>query len=315
LIDKHKYTVDVIVPTYNAAKYLDGLLGSIEDCSANSINSVYFVDSSSSDGTAELIRQRGFENVTEIEASDFDHGGTRGGIAKASRGDIVVFLTQDALLADEFSIEKLVSVFEDPKIGAAYGRQLPYEWTNRFGEFLRKFNYPDESYVRAYSDKDKFGIKVAFLSNSFAAYRREYMDEIGWFKNNLILGEDAYAGAKLLKLGYKIAYVADAVVYHSHSYTILQEFKRYFDIGVFHRMEYWLIEEFGKPEGEGLRYIKEELRFLIKKNDYLLIVVSFFRNIFKYLGYKLGINYHRLPDWLIKRISMHHRWWNKFSGH
>jgi len=52
-----------------------------------------------------------------------------------------------------------------------------------------------------------YGIKTAFLSNSFSAYRKKALQEIGWFKDNLILGEDTYAGAKLLLKGYKIAYV------------------------------------------------------------------------------------------------------------
>ncbi len=66
-----------------------------------------------------------------------------------------------------------------------------------------------------------------------------------------------------------------------------QEFKRYFDIGVFHKCENWILEEFGKPKGEGIRYIKSELRFLLDNCVYHLLPESFIRNILKFIGYKL----------------------------
>ncbi|VCW13919.1 hypothetical protein BANRA_01245 [Escherichia coli] len=46
-----------------------------------------------------------------------------------------------------------------------------------------------------------------------------------------------YYTAKAILAGYKVAYVADAVVKHSHNYSPIDEFKRYFDIGVFMRMK------------------------------------------------------------------------------
>jgi len=45
------------------------------------------------------------------------------------------------------------------------------------------------------------------------------LEEIGWFREKLIMGEDTFAGARMLLAGYKIAYVADAQVYHSHNYA------------------------------------------------------------------------------------------------
>ena len=223
-------------------------------------------------------------------------------------------LFRSALLLGVDSIVNLTKAFADLNVGAVYGRQLPYDESNLFGHHLRKFNYTETSYIRSLADKDRYGIKTAFLSNSFAAYRRTAMDQIGWFKDGLILGEDTYAGAKLLQAGYKLAYVADAQVYHSHSYTVWEEFKRYFDIGVFHQMESWILHEFGKPEGEGMRYIKSEFIFLLQNKAYYLIPAFFARNVMKFLGYKLGKHYMKLPNSVIKKFSMHHRWWDKYKG-
>jgi rhamnosyltransferase len=115
----------------------------------------------------------------------------------------------------------------------------------------------------------------------------------------------------MILAGYFLAYVGDAQVYHSHSYTILQEFKRYFDIGVFHKRESWILEKFGKAEGEGIKYIKSELNYLLTQGYWYKIPEFFIRNAMKYLGYKVGYNHKVIPKWLILKLSMHYKWWNK----
>lgn len=299
----------IFLPTYNAQKFVAPLFGVLSQLHGDDYR-VCVVDSSSSDLTVSKIEDFGVASVHVIPGQQFDHGGTRSMAGEMCRGDIVVFLTQDALPLSVDDIKRLVAVFADSKIGAAYGRQIPYADTNMFGKHLREFNYADHSHVRSFSDKARYGFKTAFLSNSFAAYRCSAMDEIGWFKDGLIMGEDTYAGAKLLQAGYELAYVAEARVYHSHSYTVMEEFKRYFDIGVFHKMEGWILALYGKPEGDGVRYVKSEFNYLLAHKSFHLIPVFIIRNAMKLLGYKLGKNYSHLPRVLIKRLSMHHRWWN-----
>ena len=300
--------ISVIIPTYNAQHYLPGLLKKLKKQTAKF--ELLIIDSSSTDKTIEIAQQYTNRIVT-IPQSEFDHGGTRTKAAKIASGEIIVFLTQDALPFTSDTIEKIISVFDDPKIGAAYGRQIPYPETTLFGKHLRTFNYPEVSHVRALQDSKKHGIKTVFLSDSFAAYRRGALEKIDWIKDGLISSEDSYAGAKLLLAGYNLAYVAEAEVYHSHSYTIIQEFKRYFDIGVFHSREKWILEKFGRAEGEGGKYVKSELRYLLENRAYLKVPEFFIRNGMKYLGYKLGQNYQHLPQDFITKISMHPSWWKK----
>ena len=303
--------ISVIIPTYNAQHYFPKLL---EKLKAQTVEfELLIIDSSSSDKTIE-IAQKYTDRIITIPQSEFDHGGTRTKAAKIASGEIVVFLTQDALPVDTDTIEKIIAVFNDPKIGAAYGRQIPYPETSIFGKHLRNFNYPETSHRRSLEDKEKYGIKTVFLSDSFAAYRREALEKIDWIKDGLISSEDSYAGAKMLLAGYTLAYTAEAKVYHSHSYSIIQEFKRYFDIGVFYNDQEWILEKFGKAEGEGGRYVKSEFHYLLQNHAYLRIPEFFTRNGMKYLGYKLGQNYQHLPQSLIEKISMHPFWWKKRSS-
>lgn len=302
--------LSIIIPTYNAQEYLPKQLERLSEQSVDF--ELIIIDSSSSDRSVEIAR-RYTDHIIIIPQSEFDHGGTRTKAAKRASGDIVLFLTQDALPTDNYTIETIIRVFEDEKIGAVYGRQIPYEESSLFGKHLRAFNYPSTSHRRTLSDRDRYGIKTVFLSDSFAAYRVSALIDIDWIKDGLISSEDSYAGAKMLLAGYDLAYEANAQVYHSHSYSIVEEFRRYFDIGVFYNRQRWIIEKFGRAEGEGGRYIKSELNYLIKNRAYLKIPEFFIRNGMKYIGYKLGQNYHHLPKSILYRATMHRSWWSKFQ--
>lgn len=286
--------ITIIIPTYNASEYLESLLSKLESQTVRDYELI-IIDSSSVDNTAEIARRHGAD-VEIISKAEFDHGGTRSMAAKRAKGEIVVFLTQDALPCDDYAIENIIKSFkEHSDIGASFGRQLPYPGASVFAEHLRGFNYPESSSIMTLGDRQIHGLKTIFLSNSFAAYRKDVLGKIGYFKSGLNFGEDACAGANILMAGYRIAYAADARVLHSHNYSIKQDFKRYFVMGTFHETEKWLIKEFGKAEGQGLKYIKSEIRFLLDKKKFYYFSAFFVRTLTKYLGYKLGVGYKRFP--------------------
>jgi len=224
--------------------------------------------------------------------------------------DILVFLTQDAILADATSIKNLVACFEDPAVGVAYGRQLPKPGAGAIETHARLFNYSDTSYTHALSNRECLGIKAAFVSNSFSAYRRSALMAIGGFRPEVILGEDTLAAAHMLMMGWKIAYVAHACVYHSHSYTCMQEFKRYFDIGVLHRRERLLLERFGKADVEGKRFVMSELSFLMAR-DPIQIPLALARTAFKLAAYRLGRIEQKLSPRVKRHLSMHQYFWTE----
>lgn len=64
----------------------------------------------------------------------------------------LVYMTQDAKLADEYTIRNLLDVFDDPQVGCAYGRQLPHKDATVLAARARAFNYPSESRVKKLED-------------------------------------------------------------------------------------------------------------------------------------------------------------------
>jgi rhamnosyltransferase len=240
---------------------------------------------------------------------EFNHGATRQlAVNILSDSDILIYLTQDAILTDFNALRNLTDRFKDESVGVAYGRQLPNKNAGYIGSHAREFNYVIKSELRSLSDASRLGIKTAFISNSFAAYRRTALMNVGGFPANTILSEDMYVAAKMLLAGWKISYCAEAQVWHSHDYSFVQEFNRYFDIGVFHARECWIREKFGGAEGEGEKFVISELRYLLKHAP-ILIPSAILRTLLKYAGYQLGLREKKLPIAIKKCLSMHKRFW------
>jgi len=299
--------IAVIIPTYKAARYWQALSAGIRAQSLNPAR-VIVIDSSSNDGTTELARSDGFE-VLEISPQEFNHGGTRQmGADQAADADILIYLTQDAVPFGVNAFANLVRAFEDPEIGAAYGRQLPREKASAIEAHARHFSYSEVPVVRSWESRRTMGFKSIFFSNAFGAYRREALMGVGGFSSDVIFGEDTLVVARMHRAGWKTAYVADALVRHSHDYTIAEEFRRYFDIGVLHSRENWLNEQFGSASGEGRRFVFSEFKYLLRHGPYQ-IPSAFARTFAKYLGYRIGRRESRIAPELKHRLGMNRQYW------
>jgi rhamnosyltransferase len=266
------------------------------------------IDSASTDQSVALAREAGFE-IVRIDRYEFNHGGTRQwAVEYLSDCEIIVFLTQDAVVASTESISELVRCFDDPSVAVAYGRQLPHEGATPIESHARVFNYGPRTLRKDTAAAKQLGTKVFFCSNSFAAYRRLVLLNLGGFRRDLILGEDMEFAARAIKAGYSNVYCATAPVYHSHNYTLVQTVERYFDIGVFDKKNPWMREQFGSHRGEGLRFIASELRYLAM-NAPLEIPRALFQTAGKLVGYRLGRLEGLLPTALKRKLSMLPSYW------
>lgn len=296
----------VIVPTLNAAKDWPLFAPALLACAQP--EQVLIVDSESTDGTPDLARAAGFRLHT-IQRSDFNHGGTRRMAAGlVPDAEILIYMTQDAVCSGPDVLRSLLAVFADPLVAAACGRQLPRHGATAIEAHARIFNYPSLSEIRTLESRARLGIKAAFLSNSLAAYRRPALMQVGHFPDNVIFGEDMVTSARLLLAGYRVAYVAEAVIYHSHAYTMTQEFRRYFDIGVLHSRERWLLDEFGGAGGEGKRFVLSELSYL-RKHDPRQIPSAFMRTVIKLIAYRLGREEAYLAPFVKRHLSLNSKYW------
>jgi len=230
-------------------------------------------------------------------------------MSKHPQVDVVVLLTQDSLLVEPDALKELLNVFNTSDIAVAYGRQKPHESANPLAEHARKFNYGSESNVFTTLDVSSHGIDTVFCSNSFAAYSTKYFKSLGGFPEKNILGEDMLFACRALRAGLAKAYVAEAVVRHSHNYTLKEEFSRYFDTGVFHSINAKELSEYSEVSRKGFYFVRSECGFLIGKRSYYLFIAPLYWCA-KYIGFNLGKRFKSFPVRLNTLLSMHKSFWN-----
>ena len=303
----------MIIPVYRPDEKLERLIGRINSQTVPPAH-VFFMQTLT--GTAEDDRvreilqraQRGV--ITTLEKSEFDHGGTRNRGAALSRAEYMLFMTQDAVPVDDMLIENLLEAVEaDENTATAYGRQLPDDKVGVIERYTRQFNYPPESSTKTKADLPEFGIKTYFCSNVCAMYRRKVYEEMGGFVLHTIFNEDMIMASKVIQAGYQIAYAAEAQVVHAHKYTYREQFRRNFDLAVSQR-QYHEIFDGIRSESEGIRLVKNMMKYLISRGKWYLIPDLVLQSGFKFLGYRFGKKYDRLPKGIVRKFSMNPSYWN-----
>ncbi len=300
-------TIDVIIPTYKPDEKLDRNLRMLGRQTVRP-DRILLINTEEA-----LFKSREFSRLPQAEIvhiakSEFDHGGTRNRAAAMCDGDIMVLMTQDAVPADEHLIEELLKPFADEEVCAVYGRQMADYKDNPLEAFTRIFNYPKKSRVKSARDLPELGIKTFFCSNVCAAYRKSVYDQLGGFPVHTIFNEDMIFASRLIESGKKIAYAADARVWHWHNYTAWQQLTRNFDLAV-SQVDYGGLFLQVKSESEGIRMVTMALRYFIRKGRWSYLPHIVVQNGAKYIGYKLGQNYKRLPRRLILKISLNPSYW------
>jgi O-antigen biosynthesis protein len=211
----------VVIPVKDGGPLLERALAAVR---AQGDVELLVLDSGSRDRSLEVARAAG-AHVIEIPPEEFGHGRTRNVGAERSSGDLICFLTQDAVPEAGWLAAYRAAFELDERIGAAFGPHLPYEGTSpmiarELTEFFAGFS-PDGGPV-LYRRGD-----LTFLSNVNACYSRECWEEIRF--PELDYSEDQAFGRAMLEQGWVKVFHPGAAVLHAHDYGPVEFMKRYFD--------------------------------------------------------------------------------------
>ena len=300
--------VDVIIPVYRPGKEFEKLIQLLVKQSF-APKKIILMNTGEAPWKEEIVQKYPCCEVHLLAKENFDHGGTRHLGSDFSNADYLLFMTQDAVPANEYLVEQLVKSFEqDPLIKAAYARQLPNNSCREIEKYTRSFNYPEHSCVKSLEDLGTLGIKTFFCSNVCAMYEKETYHKSGGFIRRTIFNEDMIYAGGLVKQGYKIAYVAEAEVIHSHNYNAREQFHRNFDLAVSQTDH---PEVFGgiRSEKEGIRLVLNTAKHLLKVRKPWLLFPLVTTSAGKILGYKFGQNYRRLSKNFILKCTMNPSYW------
>ena len=304
--------IDVIVPVYRPDEKIEVLIKRLNHQTIPPAH-VFFMQTLTGDEAEDqrvrtILERASNAVITTLDKKDFDHGGTRNRGAAMSEAEFMLFMTQDAMPVDDYLIENLQKAMERPEVATSYAKQLPNDEVGVVERYTRSFNYPDESYTKSLKDLDSLGIKTYFCSNVCAMYRRSVYEEMGGFVLQTIFNEDMIMASKVIQAGYEIAYVARAQVIHAHKYTYRQQFTRNFDMAVSQR-QYHEIFDSVKSETEGIKLVKQTIGYLMKNGKWYLVPDLIMQSGFKFLGYRFGKKYDKLPLSLIRMMSMNKSYW------
>lgn len=210
--------VSIVIRTLNEGQHLGELLSSISrlHLEAGIEAETVIIDSGSTDQTLAIASEYGCR-VTTISKEEFTFGRSLNRGSDFARGEVLVYISGHCVPSDSNWLSKLISPLLQGDISYSYGRQQGRDTTKYSENKLFEKYYPKES---------KIPQTDFFCNNANAALRRAVWEQ-NKFDEEVTGLEDMDLGKRLLEQGGRLAYVADAVVFHIHNETWLQTKRRY----------------------------------------------------------------------------------------
>jgi glycosyltransferase involved in cell wall biosynthesis len=254
--------VSLICPTYNEKDSIKDLIESMLNQSKIP-DEIIFVDSYSTDGTAEIIKEYSDKNVRLIQK--------KSNIAEArniailnSKYDIIACTDASSKLDIEW-LGKITEPFHDDSISVVSGGYIHLSKSKGIENYISMIT------VQSIEDwkEDTF-----LPSGRSIAFRKYAWKSVGGYPENLYTGEDTLFDLNLKKKGFKFKLAKDALVYWTGRNTLKKFIKQFYLYG------------FGDGESNNIFKMKTNFLFFSLFNLYILffiLALVFFKEIFIYL--------------------------------
>ena len=281
--------VDVVCPVYKGFEYLESLYNSLFIQKNVNINKVVFAITDSQDEEfAKIVSFSKEKGITYFVVSkeEFSHSLTREkAIREYCESKIVVMISQDIKLTNDEVIYNLTKDIQSGETVYNYARQI---CTNKSIEkYIRKKNYPEESYYVTKDDIDRMQIMAFFASDACSAYDSDVFISLGGYGGyNVMMNEDQLYSRIILLAGYKKKYCGDAIVDHSHKYKLKALYRRYYETGKFYK-ETKVFDEYKSSES-GVSLALYILKQALKHFDIPVLFRWLPDMAARYLGMKKG---------------------------
>jgi rhamnosyltransferase len=307
--------VSIIILVKNGDAYLEEVLKKVFAQAIEETFEVIAIDSGSTDNTKEILAQFPIY-VEEIPPTTFNHGETRNLGARISKGEYIVYLTQDAIPLDEKWLDRLLDPLrEDPLVAGAFSSQRPrgdchlMERRQILQTELTSGRATRVNSAIGNPDYERNRYPFIWFSNTSSCIRKEVWNAFPFRK--LEFAEDQDWAQRVLEAGFKTVYVSDSIVIHSHHYKPLRNFRRHFEHARAMR------EIFGKEEFPQFKNIflatresvKADFRFFQSEGGTARGFLRwFFPSLFWYLsafaGLWLGTHMDKVPLKWREKLSL-----------
>lgn len=308
----------VIIPTKNPGPHFQQVLTSVLSQSTDFDYEVLVIDSGSTDGTLEYVKDHVDPRVRlhRIEPAAFGHGRTRNlGISMTS-GQYAVLITHDAMPANGYWLANMVDTAEsDPQIAGVFGRHIAYPDADPFTarELEMHFAGLDAWALVSLDDPERYardqGYRqvLHFFSDNNALIRRSVWEVHPY--PDVDFAEDQIWAMRIIEAGFKKAYARDGVVMHSHNYGLFERLQRSFDEAyAFRRLfGYLLSPGLSSLIFSWIALTKRDMIYSWNKKLWRshtrAVMQAPFDNFMRLVGHYLGSRGDLLPEWTRRRLS------------
>lgn len=235
--------VSIIIVNWNGYAHLDECLTSIRQQSYQNFEAI-LVDNGSHDGSCEFVAERhAWVKLVALPANTGFAGGNNAGLA-AARGSLVITLNNDTRVDEHWLSELVRCADADDRIGMVASCICQYqqpELIDSLGVKICRDGMSRGAYrLRKLSDlAARDGEEILLPSGCAALYRREMIDQVGFFDDDFFAYcEDTDLGLRGRLAGWRAVLALKAVVYHKYSMTggAFSPFKLY----LVERNHFWL---------------------------------------------------------------------------
>jgi rhamnosyltransferase len=243
IMKNDNHSVSVVIPVKNEVLKIKDCIEGILNQTIH-VKEIIVIDSGSTDGTLEILKQYKVVKIINIPSSEFNHGLTRKLGADAAAGEFVLLTVGDARPVNVYWIEELLNGFTDDKVAGVCGQQIvphekdknPVDWFRPMSEpEVVRYEFKDAEQFESLSSSEKKN--VCQWDDVTAMYRTEILKYIPFIKTSYC--EDAIWAKDAILNGYAIVYNNKARVYHYHTEDEKYSFRQHFTI------MYFLFKEFG----------------------------------------------------------------------
>lgn len=207
--------VSIVIRCYNEQEHIGRLLEGIQQQTLSELETV-IVDSGSTDATLDIAR-RFPVRIVSIRPEEFSFGRSLNHGITAATGDAVVFASAHVYPVYTDWIERLVEPLRDPEVALTYGKQR--------GNSITKYA-EHRVFAKWFPERSNLSQEHFFCNNANAAIRRELWKGLP-YDEELTGLEDLDWAKRVMALGHRIAYVAEAEIIHVHDETLRQVYNRY----------------------------------------------------------------------------------------
>lgn len=268
----YPFLISIVIPVKNGAPWLHDCMKGIMKQNLFHKCEIIVLDSGSTDGTIELLKQYPVR-IVPINPEDFNHGETRNAGAREAKGKYVVMTVQDAVAADEYWLQELVNGFDDQQVAGVCGQQVvphhsdknPADWFRPQSKGLKKkYYFPNTKDFDNLSPAEKKNI--CGWDDVTACYRKDILMKLPFRK--VSFAEDAAWAYDALRSGYSIVYNPAAKVYHYHQEDYDYSFRRTLTVLYFrYKFFGYIPETFQQPVKRKLQLIKLLVKEKIPGSD------------------------------------------------